>query len=77
MYYSVLGCRAFINAVENLLIPYKKQGLDNFKRDFSVSGIAKLQIKKHIKKIRFSVFFQNGMQICTKLCIVELLVTLV
>ena len=47
----------FIQAVENLLILYKQQNLDIFKRSFSVSGIAKLRMMRKLKKIVFFCLF--------------------
>ena len=54
---NMLGCVPFITAVENLLRPYKQQGLDIFKRAFSVSWVAKLQIMKRVEKETFFSFF--------------------
>ena len=42
-----------MTAVGNLLVPYKQQNLDIFKRAFAVSGVAKLQMMKRIKKDAF------------------------
>ena len=48
IYYNVLDCVPFVQAVENLLQPYLELGLDIFKTLFSVSGVAKLQMIKKI-----------------------------
>ena len=53
VYYNLLDCVPFIQAVGNLLIPYKQQNLDIFKRSFSVSGIAKLRMMQKIEKNSF------------------------
>ena len=51
IYYNVLDCVPFVQAVQNLLQPYLEQGLDFFKTLFSVSGVDKLQMmKKNLKK---------------------------
>ena len=57
IYYNMMDCVQFITAVENLLLPYKQQGLDIFKRAFSVSGLAKLQMMKRIEKETFFCLF--------------------
>ena len=57
IYYNMLDCVPFITAVENLLHPYNQQGLDIFKRAFSVSGVAKLQMMKRIEKETFFCLF--------------------
>ena len=59
VYYNLLDCVPFIQAVKNLLIPYKQQNLDIFKRSFSVSGIAKLRMMQKIEKDSFFVCFQK------------------
>ena len=41
IYYNVLDCTPLVQAVENLLIPYKQQHFNIFKRVFLVSGVAK------------------------------------
>ena len=56
VYYNLLDCVPFIQAVKNLLIPYKQQNLDIFKRSFSVSGIAKLRMIQKIEKDSFFLF---------------------
>ena len=57
VYYNLLDCVPFIQAVGNLLIPYKQQNLDIFKRSFSVSGIAKLRKMQKIEKNSFFCLF--------------------
>ena len=57
IYYNMLDCVSFITDVENLLLPYKLQELNIFKRVFSVSGGAKLQIMKCIEKETFFCLF--------------------
>ena len=57
VYYNLLDCTPFIQAVGNLLIPYKQQNLDIFKRSFSVSGIAKLRMMQKIEKNSFFCLF--------------------
>ena len=56
VYYNLLDCVPFIQAVGNLLIPYKQQNLDIFKRFFLVSGIAKLRMMQKIEKNSFFLF---------------------
>ena len=75
IYYNMLDCVLFITAVEStsMLLPYKQQGLGIFKRAFSVSKVAKLQMIKRIEKETFFVCFQNGMQVFTTLCVTKLL----
>ena len=53
VYYNLLDCVPFIQAVGNLLIPYKQQNLDIFKRSFSVSKTAKLRMMQKIEKKSF------------------------
>ena len=53
----MLDCVPFITAVENLFRHYKQQSLDIFKRPFSVSGVAKLQMMKCIEKETFFYLF--------------------
>ena len=57
IYYNVLDCIPFVQAVQNLLRPYLQQGLDIFKTSFLVSGVAKLQIMKKIEKNTFFCLF--------------------
>ena len=57
IYYNVLDCVPFVQAVQNLLRPYLEQGLDIFKTSFSVSGVAKLQMMKKIEKNAFFCLF--------------------
>ena len=57
IYYNLLDCVPFVQAVENLLQPYLEQGLDIFKKSFSVSGVAKLQMIKKIQKNAFFCLF--------------------
>ena len=57
VYYNLLDCVPFIQAVGNLLIPYKQQNLDIFKRSFSVSGIAQLRMLQKIEKNNFFCLF--------------------
>ena len=57
VYYNLLDCVPFIQAVGNLLIPYKQQNLDIFKRSFSVSRIAKLRMMQKIEKNSFFCLF--------------------
>ena len=70
---NMLDCMSFITAVENLLVPYKHQRLDIFKWSFLVDRKMRPQMMKHIEKETFSVFFQNGKQTFTTLCITKLL----
>ena len=44
VYYNLLDCIPFVQAVGNLLIPLKDQNLDIFKRSFLVGGVAKLRM---------------------------------
>ena len=62
IYYNVLDCVPFVQAVQNLLRPYLEQGLDIFKTSFLVSGVAKLQMMKKIEKNAFFCLFpkQHG-----------------
>ena len=57
IYYNVLNCVPFVQAVQNLLRPYLQQGLDIFKTSFSVSGVAKLKMMKKIQKNAFFCLF--------------------
>ena len=57
IYYNMPDCVPSITAVENLLLPYKQQGLDIFKRAFSVCEVAKLQMMRHIEKETFFCLF--------------------
>ena len=57
VYYNLLDYMPFIQAVGNLLIPYKQQNLDIFKRSFSVSGITKLRMMQKIEKNSFFCLF--------------------
>ena len=57
IYYNVLDCVSFVQAVQNLLRPYLQQGLDIFETFFSVSGVAKLQMMKKIEKNAFFCLF--------------------
>ena len=57
IYYNLLDCVPFVQAVENLLQPYLEQGLDIFKTSFSVSGVAKLHMMKKIQKNAFFYLF--------------------
>ena len=57
IYYNILDCVPFVQAVQNLLRPYLEQGLDIFKTSFSVSGVAKLQMMKKIEKNAFFCLF--------------------
>ena len=66
IYYNVLDCVPFVQAVQNLHRPYLQQGLDIFKTSFSVSRVAKLQMMKKIQKNTFFVCFPSIMGICTK-----------
>ena len=67
IYYNVLDCVPFVQAVENLLQLYLEQDLDIFKTSFSVSGVAKLQMMKKIQKMHSFVSSLSGMGICIKL----------
>ena len=67
VYYNLLDCVPFIQAVKNLLFPYKQQNLDIFKISFSVSGVAKLRMMQKIEKDSFFVYFQKNIRIYTKL----------
>ena len=66
VYYNLLDCVPFIQAVVNLLVPYKQQNLDIFKRSFSVSGIAKLRMMQKIEKNSFFVYSRKDTQISIK-----------
>ena len=69
IYYNLLDCAPFVTAVGNLLVPYKQQNLDIFKRAFSVGEVAKLQMMQQFKKDAFFVYSQNATKIYTKLCL--------
>ena len=69
IYYNLFDCVPFVTAVGNLLVPYKQQNLDIFKRAFPVSEVAKLQMMQRIEKNAFFVFAQNATKIYTKLCV--------
>ena len=57
VYYNLLDCVPFIQAVRNLLIPYKQQNLDIFKRFFLVSVITKLRMMQKIEENSFFCLF--------------------
>ena len=57
IYYNLLDCVPFVQAVKNLLQPYLEQGWNIFKTSFSVSGVAKLQMTKKIQKHAFFCLF--------------------
>ena len=57
IYYNLLDCAPFVQAVENLLQPYLEQGLEILKTSFSVSGVAKLQMMKKIQRHAFFCLF--------------------
>ena len=57
IYYNVLDCVPFVQAVQNLLRPYLQQGLDIFKTSLTVSGVAKLQMMKKIQTNGFFCLF--------------------
>ena len=57
IYYNVLDCIPFVQAVQNLLLPYLQQGLDIFKTSFLVGGVPKLQMMKKIEKNAFFCLF--------------------
>ena len=57
IYYNLLDCEPFVQAVSNLLTPYLNQGLDIFKTSFSVSGVAKFQMLKQIEENAFFCLF--------------------
>ena len=42
IYYNVMDCGPFVEAVCKMLQPYLAQGIDIFKSSFSVSGVAKI-----------------------------------
>ena len=50
VYYNLLDCVLFVTAVGNLFVAYKQQNLNIFKRAFTVSGVAKLQMMQQIEK---------------------------
>ena len=55
IYYNLLDYAPFVTAVGNLLVSYKQQNLDIFKRAFSVSGVTKLQMMQRFEKDAFFV----------------------
>ena len=57
IYYNLLDCVPFVQAVQNPLQPYLQQGLDIFKTSFSFSGVAKLQIMRRIQENTFFCLF--------------------
>ena len=57
IHYNQLDVRPFVQAVQKLLEPYLKDGLDIFKNSFSVSGAAKLKMLKAIESDSFFCLF--------------------
>jgi len=57
IYYNNLDVKPFVEAVENLLVPYLTEGFDIFKYAFSVSGAAKLKMLKAIEPGSFFCLF--------------------
>ena len=51
IYYNVMDCGPFVEAVDKMLQPYLAQGIDIFTSSFSVSGVAKIQMLKNKEKI--------------------------
>ena len=50
IYYNVMDCGPFVEAVGKMLQPYLAQGIDIFKSSFSVSGVAKIQVLQRCEK---------------------------
>ena len=44
VYYKVMDCGPFFEAVVKMLPPYLARGIDILKSSFSVSGVAKIQM---------------------------------
>ena len=57
IYYNVMDCGPFVEAVGKILQPYLAQGIDIFKSSFSVSGVAKIQMLQSCEKEAFSCLF--------------------
>ena len=57
IHYNQLDVRPFVQAVQKLLEPYLKDGIDIFKNSFSVSGAAKLKMLKAIEPDSFFCLF--------------------
>ena len=57
IYYNVINCGLFVEAVGKMLQPYLAQGIDIFKSNFSVSGVAKLQMLQRCEKEAFFCLF--------------------
>ena len=60
IYYNVMDCGPFVEAIGKMLQPYLAQGIDIFKSSFSVSGVAKTQMLQDVKKKLFSVCFPKN-----------------
>ena len=57
IYYNVMDCGPFVEAVGKMLQPYLAQGIDIFKSSFSVSGVAKIQMLQRCEKEAFFCLF--------------------
>jgi len=57
IYYNIMDCVPFVEAVGKLLSSYLKDRLDIFKSSFFVSGVAKLQMMKKISDKAFFCLF--------------------
>ena len=60
IYYNVMDCGPFVEALGKMLQPYLAQGIDIFKSSFSVSGVAKIQMLQRCEKEAFSVCFPKN-----------------
>ena len=57
VYYNVMDCGPFVEAVGKMLQPYLAQGINIFKSSFSVSGVAKIQMLHRCEKEAFFCLF--------------------
>ena len=57
IYYNVMDCKPFVEAVGKMLHPYLAQGIDILKSSFSVSGVAKIQMLQRCEKEAFFYLF--------------------
>ena len=57
VYYNLLDVKPFCKAIENFLEPYYSKHIDVFKRAFSVSGIAKIEMQRRSTDGKFFCLF--------------------
>ena len=59
IYYNVMDCGPFVEAVGKMLPPYLAQGIDIFKSSFSASGVVKIQMLQRCEKEAFFCLFSK------------------